>query len=781
MVPDAHPSVTPTDVVYQMRSLTMQETTEEGNVIQVENWVKIGSGPILDVPDDGDCLIYCILRSMRAWSRAAPAQSGPLSVAKQRLDAFAQSYNLPLVDLDFDVPADPLRSGEAEKTSARHLRALMARHLHENFLRFYDASPEDREQFEQGYRNLVTWFERRERFILGEKMDVRMAKAERISRRLSILTQLKDLPTTSPFVKSGLERALEAANQEPPDHSCIKDCLDMLRERYDEAGGINRRSETRDAAVIMTKTEREWTYDTSVHVLADLLGVYVDYYQYQGNELAWTDSVHAGGYGPTLTDEERNALATQYAAHSVPPGYLPRFVVVKSPVHYRYQIPDDGSYLDNMAARKDVRLDASGNVRALDDDFVHMYHAALAQGERWRDDDDDFDDPCEKNRNAAAPVAIWDSVPEPVKNAKGEVLHPAYYRYWNYVTDADDKAAMIKIYEDYVQERNAHPLPGQIADWTRDTPSEAQNAVLDQIASMIWMRKYGASKQTQGSYTLAGGRVEGGGGSSSGADGGASRADPLFGLVGKEKRRDRFEHFLPDARRTRPFRFADHVMQKDEEPFTPEQLAYAKARLRKANEHFFMHVATRHGYGQIMLMVDTADRPPSIDRTQAQARHYIRKLNNQASEAVGRVDKSVHSEVLGAVKKYRAKRDGADRGTKEHTDAEYFIEGFNVAVRLLAGVPRFFNAPTPPGAWMFLFAFYRSTRTVASTADKHWTRLIANTSEISDTKHAQYKAMRYFERFMVFMNTVLQSQLFRARVEAAQEDVEDQFPKLEEL
>ena len=68
-----------------------------------------------------------------------------------------------------------------------------------------------------------------------------------------------------------------------------------------------------------------------------------------------------------------------------------------------------------------------------------------------------------------------------------------------------------------------------------------------------------------------------------------------------------------------------------------------------------------------------------------------------------------------------------------------------------------------------------------STADKHWTRLIANTSEISDTKHAQYKAMRYFERFMVFMNTVLQSQLFRARVEAAQEDVEDQFPKLEEL
>lgn len=784
-MPDAHPVVvTPTDVVYQMRTMTLREPDGNGNEREVEGWVKVGSEPMVDVPDDGDCLFHAILRSMLAWSQDAATRSGPFSVAKQRLDAFAQQYNLPTVDLQFSVPADPGTASAEEKADVRRLRMLMGRHLRENFLRFYDASSEDREQMWKGYRIYTTWFPAHERFRNGEPMKVRIAKAEKISRRLGILERLRDEPTTSSFLKSALQRALEAARQDPPDHACVTLCLDMLRARYDADDGVHRRYETRDAAVIMTETMGEWAFDSAIHVAADLLGVFVDYYQTYGNDLEWTDAANAGGYGPTLTDEERDELMAQYAAHQVPPGRLPRFLVVKSPNHYRYQIPDD-PYLESAATLKDVRLGANGDIEALaDGDTVHMVEAALAAGDPYDEDDLDFVDPC--RRDGAAPVPLWQSIPAPTTDPSGKV-RPAYYYYWNYVTDEADKATMRKTYEDYVQERNANPMPGQIADWSRDASSAVQNAVLDEIARMIWNRKYGASKETQGSYTLAGGRIDGDGAGAGGAGagtGGGAGAGAGMGGVGDDKRRDRFGHFAPGAMRPRPFRFADHVMQADEDPFTPEQLAYAQGRLRKAHQHFMMHKATRHGYGQIMLMTDTVDKPASDERTQAQMRHLVRKRNNAASDTVGKVDKAVHKAILEAVKIYKEKRDSTDKNTREWRDHDWVVEGYNVAVRVLAGYSQFLNgAPPDIGAWMFLLGFYRSTTNPPGgpVPDPQWMSLIMATSDVLNTKHAQYKTKRNFERFTLFMNELVRSNRFGARIEEVAEAFKDQFPTWAEL
>ena len=77
----------------------------------------------------------------------------------------------------------------------------------------------------------------------------------------------------------------------------------------------------------------------------------------------------------------------EYAAHEVPPGRLPRFVVVKSPNHYRYQIPDD-PYLESVATLKDQLQNDNGDTEALtEDDTVHMVQAALARGEEFDEDD----------------------------------------------------------------------------------------------------------------------------------------------------------------------------------------------------------------------------------------------------------------------------------------------------------------------------------------------------------------------------------------------------------
>lgn len=778
-MPDAHPVATPTDVVYQMRMMTLREPDGNGGERQVEGWVKIGSEPMVDVPDDGDCLFHSILRSMRAWSQDAATRSGPFSVAKQRLDAFAQQYNLPTVDLQFSVPADPGTASAEEKADVRRLRMLAGRHLRENFLRFYDASSEDRAQMWAGYRICTTWFARYARFVNGESMQVRIAKTEKISRRLGILQRLRDAPSTGAFVKAALKRALEAARAEPPDHDCATRCLEMLQERYDDDDGVHRRYETRDAAVIMTETMGEWAFDSTLHVAADLLGVFVDYYQTFGNDLEWTDAVNVGGYGPTLTDEERDELMAEYAAHEVPPGRLPRFVVVKSPNHYRYQIPDD-PYLESVATLKDQLQNDNGDTEALtEDDTVHMVQAALARGEEFDEDDLPFVDPC--RRDGAAPVPLWESgPPPPTKNAKGEDV-PHYYLYWNWVTDETDRAAMRQAYDDYAQGRNANPLPGQIADWKRDASTYVQEALLDQFARAIWNRKYGTSNETQGSYTLAGGRVGGPAGAAAGAAAGAGIDAGID--VGDNKRRHRFGHFTPDAMRPRPFRLADHVMQADEEGFTPEQLAYAKGRLRKAHTHFMVHKATRHGYGQIMLMANTVDKPASDVRTQAQMRVLVQKRNDAASDAIGKADKAVHKEVLKAVKIYKEKRDSIDKSDNPGAwnDLTLVIEGFNVAARLLAGHPQILNgAPTPPGAWMFLLGFYRSTLTV-DAPDPRWKRLVAATSEVSNTRHAQYKPQRNFEKFTVFMNTVVQSRTFKARIEAAERAMQAQFPTWEAL
>ena len=200
-----------------------------------------------------------------------------------------------------------------------------------------------------------------------------------------------------------------------------------------------------------------------------------------------------------------------------------------------------------------------------------------------------------------------------------------------------------------------------------------------------------------------------------------------------------------------------------------------------------VHKATRHGYGQIMLMTGTIDKPASDARTQAQMRHLARKHNNAASDTVGRVDKAVHKEMLEAVKIFKEKRDSADKNTRDWRDLDLVVEGYNVAVRVLAGYSRFLNdAPADPGAWMFLLGFYRSTLAFGTAnspgePDPQWMSLIAATSDVSNTKHAQYKTKRQFERFTLFMNQLVKSRTFGARIEAVEREFRDRFPTWAEL
>ena len=125
-MPDAHPVATPTDVVYQMRMMTLREP--DG---QRRRAASRGMGEDRKRADGRrarrleDCLFHSILRSMRAWSQDAATRSGPFSVAKQRLDAFAQQYNLPTVDLQFSGAGGPWhreRRGEGGRAAAAHAR-----------------------------------------------------------------------------------------------------------------------------------------------------------------------------------------------------------------------------------------------------------------------------------------------------------------------------------------------------------------------------------------------------------------------------------------------------------------------------------------------------------------------------------------------------------------------------------------------------------------------------------------------------------------------------------
>ena len=513
------------------------------------NFELVSQEHIYDVPGDGDCFFYCVLRSVKAWKDSAdPLKRDAYRTMKGRVDSHADRYGLEAPEFAYASPPSEIETNGEERTDVVRLRLLTGAHIGHNFPSFYEDSKEFGTVMRDRYTDLLKWDWRWDDRLpsTNAQKAARNETERKIRKDLDLLRGIYGMASTSDHVKDGLARAVEMGERylrckrhttnADRFRKCIKACLESLRTFYNANNGANRENETRNAAMVSVRTVGEWSSDSLLAVMADILGIYIDCFLTQ---TGWESSSHITTFGPL--PQTMNDLVNNRAYG--PLGGLPKFCALRSNNHFRYQLP-----LQFVLAPNDIQ-----------------------QHENEGMDPDDLDAIAKYYRNGSPPGAY-----------------------------------------SYAEDYNGWTNPDACGQELDGLSSEADDG---------------------GDVGGGGGDVGGGGGDGDGGGGGGDGDGDGDG----DGEIYQPGNFVAGTMRFRDFYAEDHICALGE--LTETQIAYGKARLRKAHESFMVHMATRHGYGQILLMSelasDKASALPTSQRNDPSSRAASdNKKNMEALETI---------------------------------------------------------------------------------------------------------------------------------------------------
>ena len=369
----AAPSSTTTDAVF-----TAYQKTVKGKPVDREEeapkWV----------PRNDDSLFVSVLRSMLLFKEGGGegGKEDAFGIMAQRLKDAAQRYGKTPLRLKWT----PSKKSERESSSVeiedvRRLRAIVAAHVHENFVWYYK---HHRSVYADLWNGILEWTP------YNPESGVGMAAHKKSTDRWRERTQkLISLDSTSAYLRDALSAALKYDAEGKGE--CTERCLDAIRDFREDASHI--RHEVRDALVITIETPYQEAPTLVLDALADLLGVHIDLYF---QEQVTLDAVAAKGaectesYGPSRDDDTAlQRLKTQY--NKVDIDDFPLFDVVvmafeqEQQMFYGYSIP----------VRAEVKLNARTPALEEDgyDDALLEFYVALENGEVLGDLPT-FVDPC---------------------------------------------------------------------------------------------------------------------------------------------------------------------------------------------------------------------------------------------------------------------------------------------------------------------------------------------------------------------------------------------------
>jgi len=630
----------PTGTVYGMRTVPITNDPAPA-----------GPEHMYDVPADGDCFFYCMMRVVKAWKDSGDRQTqAAYEQVSNRLNMFADSYRLEMPGFEY---ADRLLESETnaeERQEVQRLRLLAATHLSRHFPEFYKDSTDFAITTRRMYRELIAWPDRlpQREPSNDEERSSRNGIERKANARLHLLRQLAAMPDTSEYVRDGLTRSVQMGekylqcNLHTPNaekfYRCIKACMQQLASYYDQNDGANRENETRDNAIVQTKTPKTWTLaEVMGLVVADLFGVYIDFYEATDD---WSAGKHRDTTGPLPVTMQRSMIE---GGLSDVQFVLPKLTLLRNANHFRYQLLADLVLSPTDVAEQERYRDSPP-------DAITRYYE---NGEMVGDDANDGD---WVNPDACGPELDGLDV-----NDKGE----------------DD------------------PLP----------------------------------------------RPGGGGGGDGGGDGDG-------GGGGDDHEIDEPNNFVAGTMRFRKFYEEDHICQVGE--LTETQIAYGKARMRKAHESFMVHMASRHGYGQILLMSELRTGMAAETEQHKVASSNQRKDNQRNIDALGKIDPK-QSEVDVAVKDW-IKKQSNDQAK------DVVTRGYKLAVRIIMHYDKLRDAKL--GAWRAFLYLYGNESNLLSQKDKgqfnqyedevtkRWKRVVAQLYPDSPDRELDRRA-KHLSEFMI--------------------------------
>lgn len=547
----------PTGTVYGMRTVPVVDPATQAVEL---NPAPAGPERPYDVPSDGDCFFYCMMRHVKAWKDSGdPQRQAAYEQVSRRLGVFAAAYNLQEPGFDYADPFEEHGTNEEEQREIQRLRLLVGAHLGAHFPAFYQDSNEFAITARLMYKELIAWPHRlpqRQPFTDAEKSSKRAIERE-ANERLHLLRELAKMPDTAAYVRDGLTRAVQMAEKylqykrHTPNadkfYWCVKACMQQLAAHYEQDDGANRQDETRDTAIVQTKTPNEWTYhEVAAPVLADLLGVYIDFYEVGDN---WSKGKHRDTTGPLQATVE--APRIQGGLNDAQ-FFLPKLTILRSPKHFRYQLSAD----------------------------LVLPPTDVADQERYRNGPSD---------------------------------------------------AIAKYYE--------VGATAEVREWA--DPAEC-GPDLDELA---------IDDDAEDDPRPAGGGGGDGGGDGEGDDSGGGGGDD-----NDESTKTYQSNFVAGTMRLREFAAEDHICASG--ALTEEQLEYARARLQKAHDSFMVHMSTRHGYGQILLMSELGPANAAAAEGKSKSAAESTSLNKKMSKTLEDLNSQDHKAIVAAHEKWRANEAG---------------------------------------------------------------------------------------------------------------------------
>ena len=193
--------------------------------------------------------------------------------------------------------------------------------------------------------------------------------------------------------------------------------------------------------------------------------------------------------------------------------------------------------------------------------------------------------------------------------------------------------------------------------------------------------------------------------------------------------------------RLRPFAKSDYLLR--EAPMSVEQEDWAKGRMRTAHDYFIEHMASRPGYGEIMLMLDPEDGAATSQYQPTGGEAAAAKDENKkiwawlkglptAGDLSTQIEAGLASAIVQTISVKRGEymdlykrvmeqsndereRQDATDWNEGYKDAKRWREGMQMALRLMWGVAAFNQNSNGP--WVALLAWWLRLRAKAHVED----------------------------------------------------------------
>ena len=348
------------------------------------------------VPQTDDSLFVAVLRSMLLLKQE---EAAAFEVVVQRLKDAATRYGKTPLRLIWSVSKKVGSDASTpEIEDVRRLRAIVAAHVREHFVSYYKHHLSNYEEIWNAYgEGILGW----EPYDPESGMDEEVHKEE-TARWKERVQKLIDFDSTSSYIKDGLGTALRYWTE--GNDECAAKCLQVLRGFYEDV--YHTRHEIRDALLIVIETPYQDAPTLVLDALADLLGVHIDLYRQEQDELGAAFSRNAKcveSYGPSRDDEEKlKELKAQYNKAGI--RDFPLFDVLMMEYMQEEQRFYSYSSPDSMEVRLEERTPAMEQDNG-DDDAVLQFYVAL-QNDEVLEDLPTFVDPCVEGAQEPGEAAL---------------------------------------------------------------------------------------------------------------------------------------------------------------------------------------------------------------------------------------------------------------------------------------------------------------------------------------------------------------------------------------